>query len=255
MNENYYVYVYFDPRKSPPEPIYVGKGYGYRYKAHLTQTHNSLFERKLNKIKNENLEPIIEFAIKDITPDVAAEKEVELIKKYGKIIDKTGTLCNYTNGGDGTWGYKHSSETLKLFSEQRKGKKQTEAQYKANCSRKHSEEAKEKISKANKGQFRLTPEQAQKLREFNLGKKASEETKALLSKQRKGKKQTEAQYWANCHSPSRERFKKKVKCLNNNVVYESIAAAARDLGLHHQCIVNVANGKFSQHKSYKFVFV
>lgn len=112
--------------------------------------------------------------------------EKELIAKYGRIHLNTGTLCNLTEGGEGTIGYKHSEETKKLLSEQRKGKKQTSAQYVANCNRVISNETKEKQRIANKGHTRHTPEQIQKIIETNKTRIISEKTKKLWSKQRLG---------------------------------------------------------------------
>lgn len=60
-------------------------------------------------------------------------------------------MCNFTEGGEGTVGYKHKDKTKKLFSTQRKGKPQTPAQYKANCNHKMSDEARHKIGIASKG--------------------------------------------------------------------------------------------------------
>ena len=163
---NYYVYVYFDPRKTPPEPIYVGKGHGDRFKHHITKgAKNKHLFNKLKKIKEAGLEPIIEFTHKDLTNEEAIFNEIELIKKYGRADKKLGTLCNWTDGGEGTTGYKHNQKTLKLFSEQRKNKKQTEKQYHANCSRKISDETKAKISKATKGHQWHTKEQTRRKNE------------------------------------------------------------------------------------------
>ncbi len=182
-----YVYIYYDPRKSPIEPIYVGKGKGKRMSFHKNRAQNPILKRKLDKIKDLGLEPIIEKFIDNISDEEALKIEIELITKYGRIDLKTGPLCNLTEGGDGTSGRIASEETKKLWSEQRKGKKQTEAQYEANCNRTISEETREKQRQANKGHSRHTPEQIKILKEFNTGRKASQETLDKLSKQRKGK--------------------------------------------------------------------
>jgi group I intron endonuclease len=65
-------------------------------------------------------------------------KEIELISKYGKIIDGTGSLANITDGGEGTFGYKHTIENKLKHSVIMKGKK-------------HTEETKEKMRKAQTG--------------------------------------------------------------------------------------------------------
>lgn len=252
---NYYVYVYLDPRSNPPEPIYVGKGHGKRYKDHITKgAKNKHLKNKLNKIQEAGLQPIIEFPKKNISDAEAILLEIELIAKYGRIDKKTGTLCNWTDGGDGTSGYKHKDETKKLFSKQRKGKPQTPKQYEANCGRKPiSEETRLKMSLANKGHARHTPEQIAKLKQFNLGSKRTEETKKLMSLQRKGKKQTEAQYQANCSRDPKNT--KQIVCVNNNKIYKSIKSAANELNLSPSAIGAVARGMRKHHKNYIFKFL
>jgi hypothetical protein len=253
--KNYYVYVYYDTRKDPIEPIYVGKGRKNRYKSHLVNgASNSYLAAKLNKIKEAGLTPFIDFAATDLSAEEASLLEIELIAKFGRANKNEGTLCNFTDGGDGTFGYKHSEDTIKLFSEQRKGKKQTEAQYKANCERKTSEETKKKLSELFKGHNFHTISSRQKISQANLGRKLSEETKKLFSEQRKGKKQTEAQYRANC-DPNRNRFSKKIKCNNNNTIYKSINEAAKDLKLHPSAIGAVARGIRNHHKGFTFSFI
>ena len=135
---------------------------------------------------------------------------------------------------------------------QRKGKKQTEAQYKANCNRIVSDETKQKISKTNKGKDFLTKEQREIIRLKNLNRKHSTETKKLFSLQRKGKKQTEAQYKANCN---RIPITKQVKCLNNDRIYKNAKKAAEDLKLNIGAIHSVCNGTRKHHKQYKFQYI
>jgi hypothetical protein len=182
-----YVYIYYDPRKSPIEPIYIGKGKGKRISFHKNRAKNPILKRKLEKIKDLGLEPIVEKFIDNISDEEALKLEIELISKYGRIDLKTGPLCNLTEGGDGTSGRIASEETKKLWSEQRKGKKQTEAQYAANCNRVISKETKEKQRKANKGHSRHTPEQIAAIKKHNQERVISDETRKLWSEQRLGK--------------------------------------------------------------------
>jgi hypothetical protein len=182
-----YVYIYYDPRKTPIEPIYVGKGKGKRMSFHKNRAQNPILKRKLDKIKDLGLEPIIEKFIDNISDEEALKIEIELITKYGRIDLNTGPLCNLTEGGDGTSGRIASEETKKLWSEQRKGKKQTEAQYEANCSRVVSEETKEKQRKASKGHSRHTPEQIKAIKESNSNRVIEDSTRKIWSEQRLGK--------------------------------------------------------------------
>jgi hypothetical protein len=181
-----YVYIYLDPRKTPAEPIYVGKGNGKRASFHKTRANNPILKRKIAKMNGLGLEPIVEIYQDNLSDQEALNLEIQLISKFGRIDLKTGTLCNLTEGGEGSSGRIMSEETKKLWSQQRKGKKQTEAQYAANCNRIISEETRKKQSEANKGR-KLSPDVIAKIAKSNTGSKRSEETKLLLSKQRKGK--------------------------------------------------------------------
>jgi len=183
-----YVYIYYDPRKSPIEPIYIGKGKDDRMYHHVNKVcKNPILERKLAKIKEAGLEPIIEKIIDDISDEESLRLEIEYISKYGRIDLHTGTLCNLTEGGEGSSGRIVSEETKKLWSEQRKGKKQTEAQYEANCNRVISEETKEKQRKASKGHSRHTPEQIKAIKESNSNRVIEDSTRKIWSEQRLGK--------------------------------------------------------------------
>lgn len=248
----FYVYVYYDPRTTPPTPIYVGKGKGKRIYDHLTKKTNFILKRKIQHIKELNLHPVVEKIKENLTNEDACKLEKELISKYGKICEETGTLCNFTDGGEGSLGYKHRSETLQILSNQRKGKKQTQAQYNSNCSRIITDEHKQKISIANKGIRRLTPDQYKQIAEKNRGIRRSDETRKLLSSQRKGKKQTPAQYAANCNRIPKT---KKVKCLNNNVIYNSAKEAALLLNLKYNSIISAANGARHSIKGYRFAYI
>jgi len=53
----------------------------------------------------------IEIIFENLTGDQACLKEKEFIIIYGRKDKCTGTLCNMTDGGDGTLGQIHSEET------------------------------------------------------------------------------------------------------------------------------------------------
>lgn len=249
-----YVYIYYDPRKTPLEPIYVGKGQGKRMIVHKTRAKNPILKRKIEHIKEAGLEPVVEKHIDDITHDEAMKIEMELIAKFGRIDLETGTLCNLTEGGEGTVGRIASEETRKLWSEQRKGKKQTEAQYRANCNRAPvSEERRKKVSEFHKGKDFLTKEQREQIRLKAIGRKHSEESRKKMSEQRKGKKQTEAQYRANCNRIVKNH--KKVKCLTNGKIYNSTKEASVDLNLKSTNYISmVARGASPHYQGYNFTY-
>lgn len=251
----YYVYCYFDPRTDPPVPIYVGKGKGKRWKHHLKPScENIILKSKIAHMKELGLAPIIEILNSGLTNEEAISLEADLILKYGRVNNESGTLCNFTDGGFGTDGYKHRPETIEKFVGQRKGKGQTEAQYRANCSRKQSAESRAKISQSLKGISTWTEERRLKHIANTTGSRRSEETKIKMSEQRKGKKQTPAQYAANCNRAPKT---KRVRCLDNGVIYDSCKAAKIGLNLkgHHNAIGAVCAGTRSQHRGFHFEYV
>ncbi len=75
--EQYYVYVYIDPRNF--EPFYYGKGCGSRQFSHLLDTKDSDKTTRINEIRNEGLEPIIRVVAKGLTEDQALLVEKTLI--------------------------------------------------------------------------------------------------------------------------------------------------------------------------------
>lgn len=118
---NFYIYIYLDPRKPGNykyndlafnfEPIYLGKGKGnrdmYHYKYYCD---NEILQRKLKKIRDLDLEPIIMRIVEQLPEAEALSKEVELIKSIGRLNLLEGTLCNLTDGGEGCAGLVQTAE-------------------------------------------------------------------------------------------------------------------------------------------------
>jgi len=82
MNNNYYVYVYIDPRNL--EEFYYGKGKGNRKESHLTDNSDTEKSKIIKSIQKEELEPIIKVIAKDLTEKEAFLIEKTLIWKLGK---------------------------------------------------------------------------------------------------------------------------------------------------------------------------
>lgn len=90
MNNNYYVYVYIDPRNL--EEFYYGKGKDNRKKAHLNDAGDSEKTKIIKAIQKEGLEPIIKVIAKGLTEREAFLIEKTLIWKLGK------NLANISSG-------------------------------------------------------------------------------------------------------------------------------------------------------------
>ena len=111
----YYVYAYI---RVDGSPYYIGKG---KHKHVATPKDKSK----------------IIFLETNLTELGALALERRMIKWYGKKCDRTGILRNLTDGGDGTSGFTHSTETKKKMSEAAKGRVISEKQRKE-----HSEKLK-----------------------------------------------------------------------------------------------------------------
>jgi len=144
MENEFYVYIYLDPRKTGKykygeyefdyEPFYVGRGKDYRFRDHLTEAKNNKKSYKCNKIrkilKETSKEPIILKIKENISFEEANNLEEFLIKLIGRCNIGTGPLTNLTDGGKGTKGFEsafkgkiHSEKTRKLISDKVSGSK------------------------------------------------------------------------------------------------------------------------------------
>lgn len=81
MND-YYVYVYIDPRNY--EEFYYGKGKGSRKDAHLGDTSDSAKAKRIFEIKREGLSPIIRVIARGLAENEALLIEKTLLWKLGK---------------------------------------------------------------------------------------------------------------------------------------------------------------------------
>lgn len=142
MNNEYYVYLYCYPDEPKwfydfslgayiNKPFYVGKGKGNRDISHLNETQETtinLFKfRIIEKLRNNNSEPVIIRYQDHITSPDAYSLEQELILLFGRRNAKElGVLSNISSGGDcgpvlygednGFYGKTHSIETRKTIS-------------------------------------------------------------------------------------------------------------------------------------------
>ena len=117
----------------------------------------------------------------------------------------------------------------------------------------HSQNVKAKISLINKGNSYAkgairSKETREKISAALKGRpqpwcsyKRSKETCELFSKIRKGK--------------SNYKLRKKIKCLNNNIIYDSVKTASKLLNLSEPAIAAVARKERNHHKGFKFIYI
>lgn len=211
MENEFYVYVYLDPRKESEykygeyvfeyEPFYVGKGKGDRYKRHLREseyTKNGNYKNnKIKKIISSGLKPIVIKFSENLTEFLAHELEEKMILEIGRYDLGLGPLTNSTNGGEGNSGQITSEETKQKLREINLGKVSPikGKTYEEIYGEDRSNEIKEKIRFTNQGRSYeeiygedRANEIKEKIRVGNLGKIYNEETRDKIRQNRLGKK-------------------------------------------------------------------
>ena len=83
MND-YYVYVYIDPRSH--QEFYYGKGRGSRKDTHLSEHSDTAKSKQIQEIQAEDLEPIVRVIAKDLSEHDALLVEKTLLWKLGKQL-------------------------------------------------------------------------------------------------------------------------------------------------------------------------
>jgi uncharacterized protein len=86
---NYYVYVYIDPRNF--EEFYFGKGKGSRKDSHLFDSLDSEKTRRIGAIKKAGLTPIIRVIARDLSEHDALLVEKTLLWKLGRQLTNSST--------------------------------------------------------------------------------------------------------------------------------------------------------------------
>ncbi len=105
-SNNFYVYELINPNTLLP--FYVGKGRDNRAWRHISLRNNKKLQRSnphkfntINKIINGGRNVIVKIISTHMTEIQAFKKEQLLIKKYGRIVDRSGLLTNLLKGGEG----------------------------------------------------------------------------------------------------------------------------------------------------------
>lgn len=87
--DDYYVYVYIDPRNF--QEFYYGKGKGSRKEAHLQDANNSEKTRRIKAIQDQGLTPIIRVIASRLSEHDALLIEKTLLWKLGKSLANIAT--------------------------------------------------------------------------------------------------------------------------------------------------------------------
>lgn len=249
---------------SPSNNVYIGKTSGLKgrlqnYKRLNCKDQPRLYNSLLHYgFENHKIEIIDEFFS---TQSYANGKEIMWIRSHMSNLTKWREFngLNLTDGGDGCRGRKASAELSKKLSELRKGRVMSD-QTKANISKslkglytssmkgkKHTDEAKLKMSIARKG------------KSVGKGRIASDETKAKMSKAKTGKPSP----FKGVKKPpeygkrvSEYHFKKPIVQydMDGNFIseYESIKKAADVLFICRSNIEKVLHGRWKY--THKFIF-
>lgn len=157
MQEIYYVYKHTFSNGI----VYIGKGKNKR--AYTLLHRNKYYNHLLLKYGIPN----IEILFNNLNEKEALNKEIEIIKEYKESFL---LLCNLTDGGEGTSGYRQSIETKNKISKGHKGKIV-------------KEETREKLRIAHCNKYTNKEH-------YNKGRKHSQETKEKMRIARIGKKTT-----------------------------------------------------------------
>jgi hypothetical protein len=203
-------YLYRHIRLDKNVPFYIGIGNDKSYKrAYDRNQRNRFWKFVVSKTEYD-----VEIMLDDLDWTTICEKEKEFIRLYGRKDNKTGTLVNLTDGGDGALGVTVSQQTRDKISKRQKGKtfseetrKKLSAKAKGRkyseeiCKRmsergklqKHSEERNKKISIALKACYasgkrvyslkgkEISVETREKISNFHTGRKHTEEAKKKMS--------------------------------------------------------------------------
>lgn len=113
-------YVYRHIRIDKNQPFYIGISKGndsVNSRANSDTGRNVIWNRIVSKTLWE-----AEIVMENLTWKEAQAKEIEFIKLYGRLNNKTGILANMTDGGEGGSGVVVSEETRKKLSKQSKGR-------------------------------------------------------------------------------------------------------------------------------------
>ena len=131
-------YIYRHIRLDKNEPFYIGIGSDDKYKRAYSVNPRTKHWKNITALTPYQVEIVLD----NLTWEEACKKEQEFIQLYGRKDKGLGSLCNYTDGGEGAYGRVLTNESKKKISQSVSGKNHGMYQ------KTHTEKAKEKIAKA-----------------------------------------------------------------------------------------------------------
>jgi hypothetical protein len=210
--------VYRHIRNDNNSVFYVGMG---TEKRPYTKTKRSFYWNNIvNKYGYR-----IEILSKNLSFEKAIDLEMLLINEYGRLDLNTGSLCNLTNGGEGT---KNVAESVrKKISESRKGVRNLPLDYV------RSKEHCEKLSLAKKGKV-----------SFFKGKKHTEKAKNIIKEKRALQIFTKKTRLKKSQSVSggKNPFANKILDLKTNKIYETMKIASKEFKIKYSTLSAMLNG-------------
>lgn len=242
-------------RRDTNEVFYVGIGCKPRYsRAKTKHGRNKFWKNITNKVEWD-----YQIVSEELDKAAACKLECELISKYGRRINNTGTLCNITEGGEGAVGSTHlvSEEARKRIGLAQRGKlvstKTREKLREVNRGKKLTDSTKEKIRTANSGSNHP-----------NFGKKLKQETRKKIGLANAGRAQTEIE--KRKRSESLKKIGMSLKSTQSKAVdifklngdyvgrFHSISEASRQLNIPSNSNLRLAaSGKRNRKQAYGYI--
>ncbi len=161
------------------EVFYIGMGKD-KKRAYTTSKRSFLWKKIVNKYGYE-----VQILKDDLEYEEAKELEISLISFYGRIDLKTGTLCNLTDGGEGTVGRIVTEEERENLRNKNIGKKHSPETIEKMRSKVISENQKKIISKANKNKILSNETKSKMSQSKKKGKPRPEHVLYILNKSKK----------------------------------------------------------------------
>lgn len=171
-------YIYRHIRLDNNTIFYIGKGttddrkkteYSYYSRANETRGRSKWWSNIVKKAGYR-----VDIVFESESEIDILNKEIEFIKLYGRLNNKTGCLVNLTDGGEGASGHICSEETKLKHSLRLKGIRPSDL-----CMQRYKEFRKTYV---------MSEETRRKVSIGNMGKKMSDEAKRKISEAHKGEK-------------------------------------------------------------------